>query len=67
MKTQLPKKGNLGERAHTVLQGRQQGDDASIQQVPVVVETHHVAVEHPAELQAGLAESGPMTRHLHQM
>lgn len=55
MKTQLPKKGNLGESAHTVLQGRQQGDDASIQQVPVVVETHHVAVEHPAELQAGLA------------
>lgn len=45
--------------AHTVLQGSQQGGDTSIQQVPIVVETHHVTVEHPAELQPQSAESGP--------
>lgn len=45
--------------SHTVLQGSQQGNGTSVQQVPVVVETHQVAVEHPAELQPEPAESGP--------
>lgn len=38
--------------AHTVLQGSQQGNETSIQHVSVIVQTHQVAVEHPAELQA---------------
>lgn len=47
--------------AHTVLQGSQQGNDTSIQHVSIVVETHQVAVEHPAELQPQSAHSGSMT------
>lgn len=45
--------------ARTVLQGSQQGDDTSVQHVPIVVEAHQVTVEHPAELQPESAESGP--------
>ena len=52
--------------AHTVLQGSQQGNDTSVQHVAVVVQTHDVTVEHPAELQQESAESGPMTQHLPQ-
>lgn len=37
--------------ARTILQSSQQGDDTSIQQVSIIVETHQVTVEHPAELQ----------------
>lgn len=37
--------------AHTVLQGSQQGNETSIQHVAAIVQTHQVAVEHPAELQ----------------
>lgn len=45
--------------ARTVLQGSEQGNDTSIQHVPIVVETHQVTVEHPAELQPQSTQSGP--------
>lgn len=47
--------------AHTVLQGSQQGDETSIQHVSAIVQTHQVAVEHPAELQTEWAHLGPVT------
>lgn len=37
--------------APTVLQSSQQGDDTSVPEIPVVVQTHQVAVEHPAQLE----------------
>lgn len=52
--------------ARTVLQGSQQGNDTSIQQVPIVVETHDVTVQHPAELQPEWAASGPLIKHSQQ-
>lgn len=61
-KKHLTKPANFFFSAHTVLQGSQQGNDTSIQHVPIVVETHHVTVEHPAELQPESAESEPMTK-----
>ena len=35
----------------TVLERSEQGDDARVQQVAVIVETHEVTVQHPAQLQ----------------
>lgn len=53
--------------AHTVLQSSQQGDDASIQQVPIIVQTHDVTVEHPAELQHKPEKSRPEFTEKHNL
>lgn len=45
---------------HTVSQSSQQGNDTSVQHIPIVVEAHDVTVEHPAELQPQPAPSEPM-------
>lgn len=51
----------------TVLERCEQGDDASVQQVAVVVETHEVTVQHPAQLErtsttANITTLAPTTR-----
>lgn len=43
---------------HTILQSGQQGDEAGIQHVSVILQTNQVTVEHPAELQQS-TQPGP--------
>ena len=40
----------IQDHRRTVPQSCQQGDETDIQKVPIVVQTHEVAVQHPAQL-----------------